>query len=210
MVRKVRGVGINDAGYTVQIKRKINGKNVQVWICPYYRKWTDMFNRTHSRKYQDVQPTYRGTSIDEEWFLFSKFKSWMETQNWQGLELDKDILIEGNKVYSASTCVFVPKYINNLFLSAKRGEYPLGVYREKISGKFRASVRTREGKQKTLGRFSDKDSAHQAWQKGKIVEIEGTLIKYIQEDYFNQKVYDAVKARCDKIKYDLSKGIESL
>lgn len=211
MKNKVRGFGVNDAEYTVQVKRKIEGKVVQIWICPYYRKWMDMLNRANSVKYQNAQPTYEGTSVAEEWTLFSNFKSWMETKVWEGLDLDKDILVEGNKVYSPDTCVFVPKYLNNLFLSvnSKRGDYPLGVYREKETSKFRASVRTRDGRQKTLGRFLSAAEAHKAWQLAKIAEINETLNKYKLEPYFDQKVFDAIKNKSGKILQDSCLGVET-
>ena len=44
--------------------------------------------------------------------------------------LDKDLLSKGNKVYSESTCVFIPKDINLLLTksTASRGEHLIGVH----------------------------------------------------------------------------------
>jgi len=133
-IRKlVYGVGINDADYVVQRNETIyvNGKRTrkQVWICPYYQAWKSMLERCYSIKYQERQPTYRGCSVSEEWLTFSVFKSWMEKQEWEGMQLDKDILFEGNKLYSKETCVFVSSVVN-IFTTdrgASRGEWLIGV-----------------------------------------------------------------------------------
>lgn len=51
------------------------------------------------------------------------------TTNWEGRALDKDFLVEGNKVYSPSTCVFLPSKLNTFIITRgnARGQYPLGV-----------------------------------------------------------------------------------
>lgn len=55
----------------------------------------------------------------------------MLTKDWQGNQLDKDILNPGNKEYSPDNCIFVTQDINLLLNSrAKcRGKYPQGVSR---------------------------------------------------------------------------------
>lgn len=110
MKATVCGVGINDSDYVVQKKETIKGidgkrKQRLVWICPYYRAWQSMLVRAYSKSYHKRRPTYIGCSVSEEWKTFSNFKSWMEGQVWEGKQLDKDLLVEGNKVYSEETCV---------------------------------------------------------------------------------------------------------
>lgn len=41
----------------------------------------------------------------------------METQSWEGKQIDKDILVHGNKLYSPDTCIFVTHQLNSLILS---------------------------------------------------------------------------------------------
>ena len=143
--RLVCGVGRNDVDYVVEKRETIrcaDGKQKQriVWICPYYQTWRGMLQRCYSTKLQERQPTYKGCSVSEEWLTFSVFKNWMETQDWEGNQLDKDILFEGNKVYSAETCVFVSGMVNNFTIDrgAARGEWLIGVYWNKRNGKFQA------------------------------------------------------------------------
>jgi len=172
----VHGVGINDADYVVERKETIgyvNGKQKQklVWVCPYYRVWKSMLNRCYSAKYQERQPTYKGCSVSEEWLRFSNFKRWMEAQDFEGMQLDKDLLLEGNKVYSAETCVFVTKAVNSFTIDsgASRGECLIGVYWNKGECKFISQCGNPfTKKQEYLGLFVNELEAHQTWLKRKL------------------------------------------
>ena len=172
----VCGVGINDADYVTQRTETIgyvNGKQKKktVWICPYFQVWKNMINRCYSNKTQERQPTYKDCAVADEWLVFSTFKSWMEKQDWEGKQLDKDILFEGNKIYSAETCVFVTK-ATNLFTidsSASRGEWMIGTYWNKEKEKFRASCSSPFTKKREhLGYFTTEQQAHEAWCKRKL------------------------------------------
>ena len=172
----VFGVGINDADYVVEKKETIgyvNGKRKQrlVWVCPYYRTWKNMLKRCYSDRYQEKCPTYKGCSVSEEWLTFSNFKGWMEKQDFEGVQLDKDLLLEGNKVYSDKTCVFVSGAVNRFTIDsgASRGEWMIGVNWHKRDGKFRASCRNPFTKKKEhLGLFVNELEAHQAWLNRKL------------------------------------------
>ena len=174
--RLVCGVGINDAGYVVQKWEEagyVNGmrKRKLVWECPYYRDWTKMLERCYSAKFQERQPTYKGCSVSEEWLRFSNFKLWMERQNWKDKQLDKDLLFEGNKVYSPETCVLVSKAVNMFTIDrgASRGEWLIGVYWDRGKGKFKSQCRNPfTKKQEHLGYFTCESEAHQAWLKRKL------------------------------------------
>lgn len=165
----VRGHGINDANYPTT--PWINGKQI---MCPFYNIWSNMFNRVYSAH----RPTYIGTSICEEWHTFSKFKKWMESQDWEGNDLDKDIIKPGNKIYSPETCCFVSHALNSLLSDSahSRGEYPIGVSYHKRDKKYRA--RYSDGKTtKWLGSFNTPSAAHSAWVKAKTNLISSLAVK---------------------------------
>lgn len=172
----VHGVGINDAGYVTQKMETvgyINGKQKKklVWICPYYRSWKNMLERCYSEKYQDRYPTYEGCIVSKEWLTFSNFRNWMMTQDFHGKQLDKDLLIEGNKIYSAETCVFVTGAVNKFTTDcgASRGELLIGVGWHKRSCKFQSLCSNPfTNKQEHLGYFACEQEAHEAWLKRKL------------------------------------------
>lgn len=95
----------------------------------------------------------------------------METQDWQGKQLDKDILFKGNKVYSKDSCVFITHMTNSFVTdSAKaRGKYPIGVRLDKRIGRFSCSCNdplNRNGKY--IGAFETPEDAAEAWRVVKL------------------------------------------
>ena len=125
----VYGVGINDLyGQIIQ-----NGKHIKV-----YEVWHSMIRRCYSEKYQVKEPTYRGCSVCPDWLVLSNFKEWFDANYRDGLALDKDILIQGNKVYRPEACSFIPQYVNSLMTDAGaiRGNLPLGVSAQKPDPKI--------------------------------------------------------------------------
>lgn len=102
-----------------------------------------------------------------EWHSLNKFSLWFKENYIHGYHLDKDLLIAGNRVYSPTTCVFVPQKVNSFItLSNKsRGLLPLGV--DLYKNKFRSQIQI-NGCKNTLGLFSDSMEAHKAWQLAKL------------------------------------------
>lgn len=98
----IQGWGISD------IKTEYLNEYGDKVRCPYYAKWCDMVMRVHSEKYIQKMPTYAGSSIVDGWQKASDFQVWMQYQPWQGLELDKDVLFVGNKVYFPRHMCFCP------------------------------------------------------------------------------------------------------
>lgn len=164
------GFGINDADYSVAKTEIQNGKHVIVWRCPFYQTWTDMLRRCYSRRVQLKKPTYVGCYTDEVWKYFSNFKVWMEKQDWEGKQLDKDLLFHGNKAYSDSTCVFISGSLNRFLTDrvSARGDYPIGVHFSKINSKYAAQCSDPfTGERGYLGYFTDPMLAHEAWRARK-------------------------------------------
>ena len=175
--RLIHGVGINDANYNTQVR--VNGKLV---VCKYYRTWKNMLERCYDSNLHLKHPTYIGCIVCEEWLTFSNFKAWMETQDFGGKDLDKDILVKGNKIYSPETCIFVTNAINKLFTKgdASRGEYKIGVNFNKRDGKYQAGCSV-NNKSKFLGYYSTEEEAYQAYKVFKTAYIKIIALEQTDE-----------------------------
>lgn len=163
----VRGVGINDANYEVATAAD-EGKA----FCHIYITWAAMLGRVYSEYTLKNHPSYRDCSVCDEWLLFSNFRLWMICQDWKGKQLDKDILIPGNKKYSPETCCFVDQKLNNLLIHNQltKSFYPAGVHFNKNRDKYIARVRV-DGVQQYLGSFSTPELAEIAYIEAKAENI---------------------------------------
>lgn len=174
----VFGVGITG----LEPSRDENGELLNSYVC-----WNGMLQRCYSAKCQEKYPTYKGCYVCDDWLYYPNFKNWYD-KNYYEIEnrtsqLDKDVLIKGNKIYSPETCIFVPKFINTLFTKRQklRGELPIGVWYNKTNKKYRANLSVfKDGKsvRKHLGCFNTIDEAFKAYKQAK-----EEYIKEIADEY---------------------------
>lgn len=87
-----------------------------------YKHWKSMICRCYSDYYHKSRPTYTDCTVCNEWLYFSNFDKWFILNYKAELVLDKDILFDGNKVYSPKTCRFVPNYLNSLLCNHQRNK----------------------------------------------------------------------------------------
>jgi len=184
--KPVYGIGINDSPYVVEMKTEGARQ-----VCPYYNVWRNVLQRCYHEGFRACHPTYANCVVVSEWHTFSNFRMWMATQNWQGMQLDKDILFPGNKVYGPGTCVFVDQLTNKLLgdRAAKRGVWPIGVSWSKEKRLFQSRCGI-NGKSKYLGRFTNPADAHAAYLVAKEGEIR--RVAALQSDV---RVRDALLSR---------------
>lgn len=176
---KLYNIGICD------IPSKENGKMTKAYIT-----WYDMLRRCYNEKIHKKEPTYIGCTVCSEWFVFSNFKYWFDANYITNYHLDKDIITYGNKIYSPSTCCFVPSELNVLLNtnSKLRGLYPIGVSWKKRDHTFVASIKL-YGKATHLGCYTNPEDAHNAW-----VTAKRLYATKLAETYFiNNKISIYVK-----------------
>ena len=125
-----------------------------------YRIWVRMLQRCYSVEYLSKYPTYKGCSVSKEWLNLQTFTSWFyKDSNYEdGLHLDKDLKLRGNKVYSAVSCLFISCKLN-VFLACvySSNKHGIGVYFDNTLGKLRARCNDTKGKCTNLGVFAVED-----------------------------------------------------
>ena len=197
MSKLVYGKGFNDRSRPT----KVDGKNVKE-----YKLWQDMLKRCFSEKYQTRRPTYKGCNVSDNFLNYTFFYDWCQEQTGFGKvdekgrywELEKDLLFTGNKTYSETNCVFVPHEINLFFNNHgnARGEYPVGVYFYKQSGKFKAQC-TVNGKLQHLGYFDTPEEAFAVYKPFKESLCKQLALKWqheIDHRLFNAMMNWSVKS----------------
>jgi len=187
----VAGVGTKGMKYSA----KVDGKHTRE-----YKLWNSMLQRCYSKRYQERYPAYIGTTCSENFKSYEYFYEWCQTQ--VGLNakdekgrywhLDKDILIQNNKVYSEDTCVFVPPRINLLFVKCGRviGDFPAGVCWDNRVNKFFAQCSDGGGKSKPLGFFVSKEEAFSVYKSFKESLVKSIALTY--KDKVDKRVYQAM------------------
>ena len=196
MTKLVWGVGINDKTRPAWVDGK---------IVKEYALWQSMLNRCYSEKYLKLRPTYKGCDVSNNFLGYSFFYDWCQEQigfdkvdeKGRGFQLDKDILFTGNKLYSETTCVFVPREINSFFTDsgAIRGNNPVGVTFHKASGRFVAQCAV-DSKSKYLGLFNTHEEAFAVYKPFKEALCKQLALKWqpeIDERLFNAMMNWEVK-----------------
>ena len=186
----VYGVGFHGVG---KYKSRENGIKTNA-----YKEWHNMFARCYGN-YKKRNITYEDCHVCEEWHNFQNFAEWYE-ENYYEIEgekicLDKDILYKGNKIYSPETCVFTPNGINVLFTKSNkaRGKYPIGVSKEKTTGKFKAECQKQlceKSESRYLGLYDTPEEAFYIYKIEKEKYIKYVADKY--KDKIPENLYNAL------------------
>lgn len=157
--------------------------------CRAYGIWIGMLERCESRRPEFE--AYNDCSVHPDWYNFQIFAEWYYQQKGhdsKGFEIDKDIIIKGNRVYGPEACCFVPRDINILTQTKERqrGKYMLGV---KPSGKKYISRIRAHGKELHLGVYTTEKEAHIAYTVKK-----QEIIRQKAEEHKNNISADAYTA----------------
>ena len=105
-------------------------------ITPYWKQarrlWSNMLKRCYDPNYE-AGYYGRGYSVDARWKCFANFlkdipnlknfEKWLEglNPNKPKYNLDKDLILPGNKIYCKQLCSFVPESVNKA-AGAKNGK----------------------------------------------------------------------------------------
>lgn len=163
-----------------------------------WQLWNNMNTRCYNANYHQTRPGYADCTICDEWLDDKKrFYEWVDRNFYvidgePTVELDKDILVKGNKMYSPDTCIFVPKRINDLFChigGRTDNGLPTGVTYSEKTGKF-IPILSIDNKTKKLGFFDTPEEAFLMYKKHKEAEI--VHIADVYKDVIPDKLYQAM------------------
>ena len=182
----VYGVGVAGAKYSTTV----NGV-----ITKEYALWHSMLTRCYNNSFKKKRPTYIGCEVSDSFKSYEYFYEWCNKQagfDVEGFELDKDLLIKANKVYSESTCVFIPKEINLVLTKTDtmRGEHLIGVCWHKANKAFVAQINKNKGKREHLGYFNTELEAFKAYKQTKEAFVKEQANKW--KDQIDPRAYNAL------------------
>ena len=186
---------ILDVGVVGDEVTKVNGNRLKE-----YNLWQALLSRCYCDKFHVKCPTYKDCSVSDNFKYYPYFKEWCNNQigfnvlddKGSHFELDKDLLIKGNKVYSEDTCCFIPREINValIYNQTKKGNHPIGVSYSKVNNKFVVYVKKGEGSREYLGYFEDASVAFLAYKASKEAYLKELANKW--KDKIDLRVYEAL------------------
>lgn len=161
---------------------------------PEYLTWHNMLARCYSESYQEKFPSYRGCSVCDEWLNFQTFAKWYHAnRNEEKSELDKDLRVKGNKIYSPDTCILIPQALNKLVGGSYNNPKFItpGVYFYKPLNKYRASVM--KNKVVThLGYYDTIEEAFIIYKTEKEAIIKEVAYNYYSKGLITELTYNAL------------------
>ncbi len=179
--------------------------------------WFDLLKRTEvGGRFQRKYPAYAGVKLGFE--SYQQFAEWAISQPGYGcrdaegkiFQLDKDILVPGNKLYSPATCAFVPAHLNSMLNISRRarGPLPVGVSIDRSTGKYRARAK-KKGVTVGLGTFSSTSEAHKAWQRFKAECLMDAACEYRRNEWSRLDVAQALTDRAYRLLADADEGVQT-
>lgn len=146
--------------------------------------WRAMLRRCYFEDTWRDRPKYERCFVSDEWKNLKTFKNYIKDQKEKGFyhkgyQLDKDILVTGNTVYSEHNCVFLPFILNSLQQVDKKsqGGYLPGVNFSKDRNKYKAEVYF-ENKKYFLGRFENEIDAFEKYKSAKESLVRDGIAKW--------------------------------
>ncbi len=166
-----------------------------------YNVWQRMFDCCYNEHSTRSRATYEDCTVSPCWHRYSDFKAWFDQNSIVGYQLDKDILVPGNRVYSPDTCCFVPSHINMAVRwrrKTPRSGYP-GV--TMFGSGFQAQIMHKGSTQ--LGEWrTDAQEAHCDWQRMKAGVVDDHLREYLREPAPDLRVVRALIKYADRLRSD--------
>ena len=184
----VYGVGIVGIRYNT----KVDGKHTTE-----YGTWKNMLRRCYSEKGRHKFQSYDDCTVSENFKKYSYFYEWVNKQvgfntvDDMGniFQLDKDLLSKGNKIYSETTCVFLPLEINIALAikDSKHKKFHVGVRKNRNKYEVTCCINS---KSTYLGLFKTEIEAFNAYKEAKENYLKELANKW--KDKIDPRAYNAL------------------
>ena len=184
----VYGVGIVGIRYNT----KVDGKHTTE-----YGTWKNMLRRCYSEKGRHKFQSYDDCTVSENFKRYSYFYEWVNKQvgfntvDDMGniFQLDKDLLSKGNKIYSETTCVFLPLEINIALAikDSKHKKFHVGVRKNRNKYEVICCINS---KSTYLGVFNTEIEAFNAYKQAKENYLKQLAEKW--KDKIDTRAYNAL------------------
>ena len=198
---------IGKSGPRPELRKPVYGVGINDVMIPYFtstrtwKTWSGIIRRTDNRdpKWINEQnkTSYIGCTLDSRWYKLSAFKEWIEQwDDFENKEVDKDILIPGNKIYGPDTCLMVRPIVNSWFKPTVVGDLPRGVSwnpgwkKGKSPNPYRAQITPIGGKRTALGQYATVEEASAVFEEARKEQI-----KILIETETDPKVKNALECQ---------------
>ncbi|AUR94350.1 hypothetical protein NVP1193O_219 [Vibrio phage 1.193.O._10N.286.52.C6] len=185
----VCGVGVVGLGYSVVTSPKA------------YECWRGMLRRCYVEKNNKDWERYggKGCTVCRDWHNFQVFHEWYTANAKDGYDIDKDIIVQGNLVYSPEFCNMIPSDLNKMLtFTDKLRKGKLGVHYNKEKGKYMALVQTHLSGIKRKY-FNSEQLAYEFYCKVRTSSIKAAA------DYYHNKGEISSTVREGLYKFDVTK-----
>ncbi|WP_065356357.1 hypothetical protein [Kluyvera georgiana] len=168
----------------------------------------------------DNRPSYILATTSEDFLYESNYVKFREANYYtyispisgkeESPDLDKDILLPGNKHYSYDLVAYVPKFVNQAMTEKESdSQLPLGV--SELKDGYKMTI-TKFGKTTSEKGFATAMDAHRKWQEekmGYLINVAEAYKEVTPTDKFNINVYEAVLDKARQIMNEYDKGIDT-
>jgi len=170
--------------------------------------------RNLKKRYTTTRPSYKDCSVSSEWGSYDNFYNWYISQPYYAykdkfkLNIDKDLLILGNKHYSEKTCVLLPQYINIYLNSLLKNSK--GYYFHSARKRNKPWYINFKGKRKQITKyFKTEEEAHLAYLIHKIKDAERVQKRFKTKE-IDIRIHNAFEACIDNLREEVNSLQESL
>lgn len=193
------GVALNDSGKST--KHQDGSQPVE------YYKWRGIIHRVYDKD-ETIRPTYISCTLHNSWLKFSAFSEWYEAQPYhdmKGYDLDKDLLVPGNKEYGPNTCLIIPQSLNAILtsrytnISGNASVYRCVQYAPGRSKPWKVTTHNGASATKVLGYFATEDEAGECAAAYRRKSILGVAAGMLATGEIDDRIYQAAVKYADYV-----------